>query len=505
MAQIQMVTPSISGSYLTEAARSLMSDGEWKRALNFLTSTLGGTSEAPGISVEQAISVLEGKMRLTGSDDNIGMQAESPEVTAEVDQLYREVYEQNGYLKLDGKMFVAYAIVDNLGPDDGIPQIELHRGRQRTSMCGHWYEEIMRVERACCYPAVFGYADVEARALNYAASPQFDRAFVLNGAEGNRVAVLFESIDTGSTPFWRSTECTSPKEAFAPVMSTLTTAGYCQMKGYDIEEVLAEQLEQSLKARKISPEVKAQDNAALKKRDDEDAAKHARFMQDCIDIRQAVIDFADNDTEFGWETFEWTNPAGGPKVTLRAPKRALHCYALSATQSRNMMPDYKPFSYSGMKMADDNPFHSDVWLGCGFGIDESAYDRNNPIYRAFSALQFKVQRELLNYEAHVLARGPEVTGKVVFCDDLDITASSILVVPHAGEEFHVQAMKAGAVICAIGGKLAHLAIVCREQAKPVMRIDDAMSRFRRGQVVTVKAAEGLVVGSRQYLSATGAF
>jgi phosphohistidine swiveling domain-containing protein len=237
------------------------------------------------------------------------------------------------------------------------------------------------------------------------------------------------------------------------------------------------------------------------------AQENARqFKVQCESLRESISEFANSDTEYGWHTFIWKDKEKiGPHEVLRAPKRALICYALSTTDSRHLMPAYTAFSPEGLKLARDNPYHTDVWLGCGFNIDDKAYDRNNPKYHAVVDMMFEMQKKLLNFEAQVLARGPEVTGTVVYHDSADITADSVLVVPHAGEEFHVQAMRAGAVICEVGGRLAHLVTVCRELDKPIIRMEGALRKFKLGQTVTVIPAQGKVEVHMRRVSATGDF
>lgn len=504
MAKIQMARMSITGAHLTNHARELMSEGEWKLALNFLTQTLGGNAGEKGMSIEQAISVLAGDMRLTGSDNDIGMEAEAPEVKAALMAEYQDLYELSGYLKVDGHMYQAYGFVDNLGPEDGWKHKELHSGRPKTALCPQWYDRVNTVEQSCCYPAVFSHEDVAFRARKYAASPVFDRVYVVTRAWGERVVALFKAVDSGTTPFWLAPECTSPQDAFANVELVLTTTGYCQYNGYDLEEVLTEQNEASKDSRAPTESEVAEKTEQLRQRDTDARNAEEAFRRRCEEIRCAVVAFADSDEEYGWMTHHWANPGEGADVTLRVPKRAMYCYALSVTAFRNLMPSYEPVSESGLKMVRDNPFHSDVWLGAGYSIDD-AYDRNNPVCKALEWLQYKIQKELLKFSAHVLSRGMSLTGKVVFSDCPNITSEDVLVLPHGGEEFHVQAMKAGAIICEVGGKVSHLAIVCREQGKSVVRIDDAMTRFYRGQLVTVDSTAGKVVGSNSYSSPAGAF
>lgn len=209
-------------------------------------------------------------------------------------------------------------------------------------------------------------------------------------------------------------------------------------------------------------------------------------------LRQQITDFANNDAEFGWHEYKFHSEERGQYMTLRAPKRALMAFALSRTCAKHLAPGYKPFSPIGMKLGVDSPLHTDVWLGCGLDIGESVYDPNSVDNAAFMEMMFEMQKSLLGYEFQVLTNGgkQDVYGRLVGPDATDIEPEDILLVPHAGVEFDMPAREACAVICEVGGKLAHLVTVCREDNKPIVRVPDAMKILRPGMRVALDLEKG---------------
>lgn len=65
--------------------------------------------------------------------------------------------------------------------------------------------------------------------------------------------------------------------------------------------------------------------------------------------------------------------------------------------------------------------------------------------------------------------------------------------PHAGPEFELQAMKTGLVISELGGKLAHLVVVGREFGLPLIRVDNALTKFTEGMRLQINFNDNTIV------------
>lgn len=486
---------TITGAALTNSARELMMEGEWKKALTVLMDGL------EGMTYDYAIGILEGKSKLEGAGETILMVDESPETMTELQEVYAAEFGFGGFVERNGRMYQAYAVVDNLGFEDTSNVLQMSEVARAGAPREEWLYACETVDHKTCFPLVLPWYLVENRARFYASRPQTDFAGIVLDQNGKRLAVLFQETTEGTTPFWRQKENKSLQAAYDQIAQYLPVTGYSQKFG----EVHPNKRPQTYAptATREPLHTQAERNAEYAAAE-KAAAERAADLKSQVELaRQQVVEFANNDAEFGWRTYAWKGQAGMPGFTLRAPNRALLCYALSTTNASNLQPEYTPFSPRGLKTAEDNPFHTDVWLGCGFEVDAKTYDRENPQYHAVVDLMFEVQKELLNFEVQVLARGPALTGTVVYHDSAVIDKDSILVIPHAGVAFELGAMKSGAVICEVGGRLAHLVTVCREMNRPIIRMDNALSKLRRGQTVTITPDEGRVVIHPMYVQSYG--
>jgi hypothetical protein len=141
----------------------------------------------------------------------------------------------------------------------------------------------------------------------------------------------------------------------------------------------------------------------------------------------------------------------------------------------------------GMKMQCDNPMHTD-WI-VGAGLDPAmAYNMEHPVNQA--AWQYAVALSKGNGEDFVrLAGKGKAVGRIVFpAPNAGVPDGCIAVVPNAGVDYEIAMLSAcksgrGAVIAAVGGKLAHLATVARETEGRVALVENAMTAFTEGELV----------------------
>jgi phosphohistidine swiveling domain-containing protein len=477
---------SVTGASYTEYARQSMAEGDWKEGVDYLMSCLLGMTE------EQAISIIEGERKLVGQGSQVTMVAEDPEVTKELKESYLSDSGLGGFVQRDGRMYKAYRVIDNLGPEDADKLHVNHEVVSGARLLPEWLHAHASIDRKMCNHYIFPERLLEVRALFYADDRDRDFASIVLSREGKWVALLFEEVTEGENPPWREKQHTSTQSAYNQLAEFLPVDGYAQTYGVSAPDSNILKPREAID-KELAAEERAEQDAKLREELAQSKVREAEREAEIAKAREAVCQFADNDAEYGWYTYKWKSTLPGVTgITVRAPKRALYCYALSTTPAYHLAPAYAAFSPQGLKLYEDNPLHTDVWLGCGYDIDTQTYDRGNPFYHAVIDMMGDVQKELLKFEVQVLARGPELTGKVVYPDSPKITKDDILVVPHAGVEFELQALKAGAIICEVGGRLAHLVTVCREMQKSIIRMDDALAKLKPGQEVTVYPDSGKV-------------
>ena len=459
-----------------------MRDGEWKEALNFIQESL------EGISVEQCISILDGESKLTGMSPEVLMEPEDAVVRQVLSEDYAIAFDTKGLVRFKKNTYRPYLVVTSLGTHDC--SFIGEDWRLNHDFAEKWMHFPESVNTKSAFPKVFPSSLIEKRALFYAVNPKTDLSIFVANELAPNVVVLFELLTQGSIPFWYKAENKDFIKAYLAVSDKLPEGGhFVDHPGYMRFNPVSEPVLPMGSA--LSVELQNEETEKAQADAIAESARHTEFLNLCVELRANITEYANADTEYGWYTYHWTSTlTGTPSLTLKAPKRALFCYALSKAKASHLMPDYDAISPPDMKLSDDNPFHTDVWLGCGFAIDDKTYDRTNPHYIAVLDMMYQVQKEFLNFEVQVLAHGPEVYGEIVFPGDTDINQHSILVIPHAGVEFELDALKAGAIICEIGGKLAHLVTVCREMSKAILRMPDASVLLKKGQRATVNSAKG---------------
>lgn len=207
-------------------------------------------------------------------------------------------------------------------------------------------------------------------------------------------------------------------------------------------------------------------------------------------LAAAIAEFAAQDTDYGWLMLNDVDPVTRQRVSLRVPRRAFICCALHMAGASQLMPAYRPICPVGLKMPNDSPFHSDAWLGAGMRADQ-AYAERLPEQRLFMRELGKLQRALLGCSFTVLAKGPAPSFAGTVVHDLERAGpDKVLVLGTASPDAASAARACAGVIVETGSQLAHLVVVSREAAVPVIRIEGARSRFPSGRDVTVDFARG---------------
>lgn len=165
------------------------------------------------------------------------------------------------------------------------------------------------------------------------------------------------------------------------------------------------------------------------------------------------------------------------------PKLPLIAWALRLNGASFYYNDlcWRVCSPSELKCADDEPMHSDWWIGTGIPLE--AYDLAGKNYS-----HYMFNREISEF-AYDLAKKNTLTSFTVLSGKHltpikgnivrnpqsldDVSPGDILILPHGGVEFDAYLKKAcgngrGAVILEVGNRVAHLSIVANEMSYRVI-------------------------------------
>lgn len=213
----------------------------------------------------------------------------------------------------------------------------------------------------------------------------------------------------------------------------------------------------------------------------------------------------DADTEFGWFTQRYEDEEKGVVSICRFPHRALLAYAINRG-ARHLAPPYECVSESGWKMYNDDPYHTDVWVGAGLSI-ENAYDHGSPdsmcLYVACEEAT-KAFLGLKQLDFITLAKPKDYIWERYRMFDLEPPPSKnswstrnpfsqyednkkekyptkiALIIPHGGVEFDMYARIADCIVTKAGGKMCHMATVMREKKKAMILMRNADEILRCG-------------------------
>ncbi len=234
----------------------------------------------------------------------------------------------------------------------------------------------------------------------------------------------------------------------------------------------------------LSPE----DQRHVRRRLDEEAKVRTRYDEICDRVRPDIVAQAGDD----WYTF--TTQAGRVLTVPRAP--FLH-WALTFN-ARHLCPPWKPCAPQGIKMVNDDVFHSDWLIGANipilswYGSRSGAVEEDKDLVNSAVNEQWNLQAEMLGFQAHILSgtgktrKGyvyhPEPNkGIVIDPKSSHYGCTTAIVIPHAGPEYLQAAMEihavGGAVITEKGGAMAHLVNDGRENNLRIVRVPDARKLY----------------------------
>lgn len=187
--------------------------------------------------------------------------------------------------------------------------------------------------------------------------------------------------------------------------------------------------------------------------------------------------------------------------TYPIPKLPLIAWATDHKhESVFVMNDLQWRSYSpgGLKIDDDNPFHSDWWIGAGFPIASYKLAVNGNQFSSLNEAVTDFAHELVNKNTldniRILSGKdlPPVTGNInIYPESIDaVNPGDILVLPNGNVEFEMYLKKAcqgnkGAVILETGNGTAHLSIVSRELGYRVILLPNATKLLKYSPRVNI--------------------
>ncbi len=492
---------SVEPGFYERHARSLMLEQNWRGALAFLMDTL------QGMTLDIAVDVLRGKLSLKTDGDGLETCAQDPEDAHYKRFLDTYEWQHAGLWQVEAEFYQPYGAVKRFGRDDAefaAAEMRIFEDRDYTPSEYRSLRAKYYCERRESDLVVF---DQELGAVLFKRVP--GPAFWQQSLKEPQAALAhflkrrhLESFGTDSAgrdplagdprhwlfyePALMRTQLREPRwdETLLsePVLDTLMTL-------IDHQHALREArwAEESRKAGFDAEDDELEDD------EDRPSAHELESRLETALLRARILEQAHANGGFLPLTVK---DYDGVESIVDVPALPLLWWA-----SRNItgfkwedLPRWNTVCSSGMKMLGDNPMHTDWWVGAGFQ-PEHAYADEHPLNKAAWNFSLSLARTH-NCDFVKLAGKGRVFGRVTFPKPNEgVEPGAIAVVPTAGVAYDMAMRTAckegrGAVISAVGGKLAHLVTVAREMEARIVVVDDAMNVFKEGEFVSLDLDKG---------------
>lgn len=480
------VSFNIDSSAIIEHARLQVLSKDWRGALKLLIGT-----DPEHITMELALGLLEGRLDMKGSTANADMcifeaDPKNPQILGYLDTLG---FQYAGLYREGDNVYQPEYKIGVLGPEDYEPLLEL------SEQC-EWYDDQF----------------LKARILHYANETRFatfptDRGNTIrmefrDATRPEEMAVIWKQVS--DYPLW-ITPHTDPYEAIEAYVERRTlqeTGAWSEVLDKKRSDPKAYAAYLMDRTNRLTPE-EEQD-----KYDVEDMLRADGITQ----LRKEIIEKAGPQDGEGWlklPIYKLKSPQEKGQQAeidtsafdrfLLVPKLAFYKWSLDNVPGVELgiHDEWRSVCPTGMKMPNDNPYHSDWVIGAGLDLD-AFYDKERAIELSSYHYRMEVVSELASFDFIPLSKSDRqyVSGKVRLLQPGEtLKKGQIGVIPHAGVEYDAALRSASqhksALICATGGKLAHLAVVGREMNVPVVMWEKAMT-LTQFHTVSLNLREGRI-------------
>lgn len=490
-ASMQHTHFSVAPGFLEQHARALMLEDNWRGALGFLATTLSGLPA--DITLGTAVAILKGELSLEADGELVRTRPQDPADPALQRFLNTQSWQQAGLWHVDGGFYQPYARIAQWGQDDAkyaAEHMQLFEDRDFTpqeyrELRARFYCERRESDR------IFFDDKLGAVLFKRVPDPAFWLPVFKEAPAALERFVVLRRLETVESSMPETNPLASDPRHWRFYAPALHLA--LLRPPYDADGVLS-----AASRATLGPLIEKQDelrNArwAPEGSEERDSVERLEEELSIAMLRAQIVEQAA--TQGGFLPLTLHDHDGSPQV-VQVPAAPLLRWAsrnLSRVDSE-ALPAWKVVCSQGMKMAGDNPMHTDWWVGAGFE-PRAAYWSEHPLNKA--AWNFALTlSHTRNCDFVKLAGKGQVFGRVVFPGpNEEVSPGDIAVVPAASPDYQAALLTAcvggrGAVISAVGGKLAHLATVARETNSRIVVVNDAMTAFQAGEFVSLDLDKG---------------
>lgn len=439
---------TIHGDFITEHFRSLVREGDWRKAQQGLIDSL------VDLPIDIAYSVLSGKYKFVGVNE-LDLEEDDKHSDNEwiLDQYYP--YTQD-LIIVNGNFYKQYKTVSYLNKNDmdqamenlGITSLPINSELQ----------QVLHNERIKTY-------------LN---NPSDDIYLHINDSWH-----CFEKIEP-DFPAWLT------KEQFKEILNINSNKDYSEE--WNMQQI----------------EVDAIDDYELIQQNEQQAETNKKISSEFVDNLFKIQNFDEESTK---EKIKQQANENGGFLTLKnkqtgnsfeIPRNPFLRWCLNDNPLYDTI-EWSSVSPRGLKQGGDDPNHTDWFLFTGIPL-EDGQNYENPDVKFLFDMRYQYFSEYTSSNLKPLSKGSHSgfhKADVIHIqnpnDTTLIKKDSIIVLPNCSPKFemvvHLAAKSNCIVISETGGKLCHLATVSRENNLSLYLLPDALNVLKNGSVVSLSTKE----------------
>lgn len=493
---------SIDGEFLANHARDRVCEGAWERALKLLTEDLEGMTH------EMAIAVLKGEADLTGSsadEAGIGIK-ELPKDGKKAQEMAKQLHFLYGSaFRYREKYWKPYARVTSWGEADSLFAFEDQVGHVLETTGSRFFADKLWARK---------------RSLFYADDRVHDMLVIFPVSKTQDAFILCK--EAPMPPLWLDVPVGPPDRVLLDMLKNglvLPERGEAY-RGAPVEKVcsMSGARKTSKRAKSGNSFFKSSSAPALSEAEEtaRTAERERKHTQRLAKIAETVKTQAKEKGGFyRLELKDDIERPYAPRPSIEVPKNPFLLWALRGYDFERFgkkAPEWDVVSPQGLKMSFDDPYHSDWILGAGLSLEDAyAHDEKtlgSVVMSSAVREQFKLVKEWTQMQFVALAypgKPRYFSGQVIVAEpNKPVPAGSIALAATAGPEYQLAMETAcqpdqygakGLIICATGGKLAHLATVGREFKCTVLMVPDAVEKYRTTRCLSIDMDEGKIYHS----------
>lgn len=369
----------ISGEFLTDFYRGLVTENKWVSAMNGLHQSLHG------ITMDQVVLVLKGDAKLCGENNDISFESDNAiEYKKELEWMYSGIFENS-----NGSCYKPYAYVKTVGANDAV--------YARRKLCGIPNDASMfYCERIKFYmenPNDDIMSEVPKQALQF-----FDNSIsVILLGKCNTPPLWIEthrSVDAAIIDFLNNRklkEIGAMDEDASSLKTNVNIASKTVIHSHDFND--------ECQSKTHDTDTKEDANSIIDiERQEQEQLEFEKQIQT---LRNEIIETANSYIygEKGWFLLELKDGR-----SIKIPRPPFEQWAFSKINVKNIAIPWDPISPTGMKMYGDDPFHTDWILGAGLDLNVMTNQYSHPdvydeaIHEAAWAKRFELVSEKLNFD-----------------------------------------------------------------------------------------------------------